>query len=407
MYEESFKSIKEMMIVNGLKYEIWNIVPFFDNSFYEKFKSLVNDFKDNNYKILYNLGDFKNKMESLDEKCMLFFWMGYTLKTYFVYKIISKSKVKYGQEFTIIDSVSPDIQPQIQNYFVSILKKYSIREILKKISSRLLKYNIFNKNKLKHIIENIFLKIPYKLMGIRPMDLIVLGGYKTSVNFLITKLTDNKTIIVKAHSSDYDKYLIEKKDEKIVYKNKKYAVFLDEDICFHPNYSRTGLQEITTPEKYFTSLNNFFSIIEKQNNIDVVIAEHPRSSGKYKEKDYFNGRKVIQHQTINLVKYSEFVLIHSSLSLNYAVLFKKPFLFITTDDINKSWQQHMINSRALFFSKKVINIDNLENIKNEVNRELLINENIMDAYINDYIKIKGSTDNLTWDIIADALKNQL
>ena len=61
--------------------------------------------------------------------------------------------------------------------------------------------------------------------------------------------------------------------------------------------------------------------------------------------------------TAELVKESKLVLLHASSPLSYSILFKKPTLFLTSNDLNKSWIGTRIKSFANEVNSKVININ--------------------------------------------------
>ena len=66
--------------------------------------------------------------------------------------------------------------------------------------------------------------------------------------------------IIESHSWDYDTYL-KLKDKKI--RKKNYAVFIDCDVAFHPDYIFHKMKSPVKPEYYFDSLNKFFDRVEK------------------------------------------------------------------------------------------------------------------------------------------------
>jgi hypothetical protein len=58
-------------------------------------------------------------------------------------------------------------------------------------------------------------------------------------------------------------------------------------------------------------------------DLTVVIAGHP--CGHYEKRpDFFQGRKVIQGKTAELVKNAKLVILLESAAINFAILYKKP-----------------------------------------------------------------------------------
>ena len=131
-------------------------------------------------------------------------------------------------------------------------------------------------------------------------------------------------------------------------------------------------------EEYLFSLNSFFKIIETQYNIKVIIAAHPKSN--YNELS-FDGREVVKYRTCELVKDSEFVVLHSSAAVSYAILFKKAVLFTYTEPYKKCFNMY---SSLVYLSKfleaPVINLD-----KENFTFQLNINEEQYEKYKYTYL----------------------
>ena len=118
-------------------------------------------------------------------------------------------------------------------------------------------------------------------------------------------------------------------------KPNEYAVFLDEDVCFHPDYSLLNVKPYCSPDKYYNEINEFFQKFEKILDMNEIIQMKINLI-----------EKIISGKTIELVKYSNIVLLHSSTSVNYAILYKKPALLL--DSIN--YDLNFRNSIKAFFS---------------------------------------------------------
>lgn len=140
-----------------------------------------------------------------------------------------------------------------------------------------------------------------------------------------------KSIIVDVNSFDYDKFLFSNDFDRLIKGN--YCVYLDEYLPFHPDFKIYNIKTIEH-KQFYQSLNIFFSFIENKYNIEVVIAAHPKAE-KYKEINYFEGRKIFFNKSSELTKDAEFVLSHNSSSLNFAVLSLKPIILLYNDSIKK------------------------------------------------------------------------
>jgi len=168
-------------------------------------------------------------------------------------------------------------------------------------------------------------------------------------------------------------------------KNKKNPiVFIDNYIFDHPDYKYHG----TTPpliekKKYYESLNNFFHFLEKKFKTKVVIALNPKRSLIEAKKNFLN-RSVFLNKTAHLIRNSKFSIIHTSTALSYCVLSKKPVIFITNNDLKKSWFQREIDFSASQLRNKVLNIDTLTKDIN-INNYLIINRKYYKIYVNNYL----------------------
>lgn len=168
---------------------------------------------------------------------------------------------------------------------------------------------------------------------IKKYDIVFLGGRKGWQG--IGNVDPNEISsaqVVKLNSDDYDNYLTLKNAGPIV--EGDYILFLDEYLPLHPDTSLFGIKNIT-PEQYYPELCDYFKRVEKQYSLPVIIAAHPKAL-KYKEKDYFSGRKIYFGKTAQLSKYASFVLAHDSTSINYPITFGKKLHFITSRNIENS-----------------------------------------------------------------------
>ena len=227
------------------------------------------------------------------------------------------------------------------------------------------------------------------------------GGSQTLV--IYKPLVGKNTKIIWAHTLDYDLYLDDFNNPSTnEFKNKKYAVFIDGYWPFYPDYVRMNVKPPVSPEDYYPVLCDFFSNIEKETGFEVIIAAHPRS--KYEERpDYFKGRKTIRGRTRDLIRDSELVLMHYSTSLNFAVLYRKPVIFFTTNEMEKfSIDANYIRAYSSELNKNFINISN--DYKIDWKRELKIDGNSYADYKEKYIKRRNTEDKFFWQIVANEIE---
>ncbi|KOR27505.1 hypothetical protein TI05_18855, partial [Achromatium sp. WMS3] len=117
----------------------------------------------------------------------------------------------------------------------------------------------------------------------------------------------------------------------------------------------------------------------------------------------FGNRYMKKGNTAQMVRQAKMVLAHGSTSISYAVLWKKPILFLTTNELERSWMFPQIEVMATSLGKKVINIDTpFEQINWD--KELYVNEDKYQEYKERYIKTKNTPELPFWQIVANRLK---
>lgn len=156
---------------------------------------------------------------------------------------------------------------------------------------------------------------------------------------------------------DYDQYALTRKGARHV--NGKYAIFLDIYLPFQSDLALVGMQPVQSAV-YYAELNRFFSAIERRHGVEVVIAAHPKA---HYVKDEFQGRKVIAEKTPELVRDAELVICHSSTSISYAVLNRKPVWAIYTDEMAHLYRHNFmlqILALAAYLKLPVFNVSQVD-----------------------------------------------
>lgn len=164
-------------------------------------------------------------------------------------------------------------------------------------------------------------------------------------------------------------------NERLV--NNSYAVFLDEFFPFHPDLEHMlGIKSTAKDgEEYLEQLNRFFAYVESSTGLEVVIAAHPKSNYGAAA---FLGRKIFIFKTRELVYDADLVLAQGSSSINFAVLFRKPIVFLYTNNYYHKYRYLYLTTayHAQILKSPLINIE-------EVLPEALIAD-VDDVAYNDY-----------------------
>lgn len=333
--------------------------------------------EDSFVKIMHSRAEVVNFLKSHQRDMFGIDLIGLNYDLIFFYRILKRLNIQYAT-FCANTIPSPK-EPSIKIY----------KRIFRFMSMNLERKKLSICNKFTAIID----KLPSFISGLQHPKLVLVNGLKYEKRSP-RPVRNSETIW--AHTLDYDLYLSGAGAPII---NGKYCVFLDEYFPAHPDFLLKGTHKISIdPNKYYKGINCFFNYIEDKLNISVVIAAHPRSQYEF-HGDLFNGRRVIKGKTINLVAHSRVVLTHGSTSINFAVLYKKPIIFTTFNQIKNSYYSSLIWNFAAQFNKKPINID--KKFPSNIQSELVIDEKSYSAYISNYIKRPGTPEKPFWDIVAD------
>ena len=315
---------------------------------------------------------------------------------------------------------------KIRNYieFNSKIKKYESKKIIFLSLLPLTNENIKFHKRLKiksfyliqilwgmmpydfpNLFERILNKIKILIAGKKFKNLKSKGNYYKMFDLLFyagNELKNRSEFLskksIKINLIDYDHY-VKNKSKKI----SNTAVFLDQALTCHSD-DESGKNK--SHIKYYNSLEKFFLRIEKEYNLRVIIALHPKN---YLANKFFMKRKIYQNKTPELVSKSKLVLCHTSISISYAVLNYKPIIFLDSkliyDYSDYGEDRLVINSLCKYLGANKIyldkKIDNL-NLKlkpdvklynkyrnNFIASPTTLNKSAREIFLNEIIKLKN------------------
>lgn len=234
------------------------------------------------------------------------------------------------------------------------------------------------------------------------LSFLKIKPYKHLVSGKISRLeSENKfgnRIQIKGFSFDYQIYYsVQKQETKEKYKDK--IIFIDSDLPQPFDFKKDNKKTFLNGDIYWKKINNFLSIIEKRFDKKVIIARHPRGNINKKISNY----ETVQGATANLIKDCHCIVTHNSNALQYAIMFKKPIIFISTDEFENNieafgWYADQV-TQSMELKKKVINIDSLNYL--DLDKQINVNESIYEEYINNWIK-EADINNLSpWQKLID------
>jgi hypothetical protein len=299
-------------------------------------------------------------------------------RTFKIFQALSKTKIPYC---AVNNHSGPEWK---ENKSLNFLK------ILKKIFS----LNITNLKKI--IYSHRFAHI----WGIRPPSFCIAGSELSLKRNRSRFIIGENTETIWTHAHDYDTFLENKNTNEKVTGN--HAVFLDPLApIFQGDALAMDFKVATTVEKYYPSICKFFDYVEKKLDVIVKIAAHPKSNHP-PCPEYFGGRQTLRGNTFGMIENSRFVMTHSSTSIQFSILLKKPILLLTTEELEKGMLfSAEIKAYAQSLGKKIINID--EPLNMDLGKEMCIDDKLYEDYIDLYIKKRGTEELNTWQILTNRI----
>lgn len=287
------------LIENDIQVEYWDIVPLLRESYIEVTEV------EKNYKKYIESYSALEELVKKNNSSVYILLINYDIRSIKLLNLLNKHECK---SIFILWGLFPIKPSNKGDRVLELLLKNPI-SLLKKVYYKSLTRIYYNKK-------------------IRSYNNTILAAGEEAL-----KLAKNlSNIYIPINTIDYDRFLSARDFSNSPLKNLKYAVFLDINLPFQTDLLLNGNRPVNS-EKYYASLNNFFDEIEKLYNLEVVIAAHPKS---HYGGDEFNGRKIINNKTAEMVRFSELVISHHSTAITYAILYYKKIIFIYTDDM---WQK--------------------------------------------------------------------
>lgn len=375
----------EAWIDKGWHVEVWDLTPWLLPAVWRNF--LKNGGVLKAYTLYYPIAS-KLEMKTYYSKIKEFeYVMDFTGNSF--YEILIKVKFKlYGVKRVVfvVGSHPAPVEGMVNEFY----KFKPVSNFLNSLKKILLKLSRLSAVRLSEIF---FRKITE--CYIRP-NFIVTSGEMSIPKYV------NETKIINAHSFDYDIFMRLKGGGNESAKN--YAVFIDQDYCFHPDFVCLKIPFFATPEKYFPAICNGLRRISHVLEVNLKVAAHPRSSYQRRVPSYFEGIPIEHGRTAELIRDCKVVVCHNSTAVQFAVLFWKPIIFLTTNELDSSPAVKYIAAFASELGKSMINVDgDLDSLDWE--KELSIDSNKYNEYRNKYIKIDGSPEIPSWTVVINHLSN--
>lgn len=317
-------------------------------------------------------------IKTLTSAHFVFCLAGYRRATAFLFRTLSKSPARYA---LMANTALPVVVPsEMPGHLWSRLRRLTPRRVM----------------------EAIFPRLPPSWFGVRAADAVLMSAAGRPKGPLVGCRTD----LVQVHSFDYDTYL--NVTGTAAEADPSMAVFVDQFMPFHPDWVDYPGGPLMSADAYYRLLRRFFDRVERETNVLVTIAAHPRAD--YDQRpDYFGGRTVVRDATAELIRRARFVITESSQALGFAVLFRKPAVIITTDAYETStWSvgaehREQICLMARHLGTVPLNVEGTGPIDWE--RLLAVDEAAYDRFQNAYIKPSGTPRDYYWNLVAGYLRS--
>jgi hypothetical protein len=251
-------------------------------------------------------------------------------------------------EIKVIITILPGIPPETLTLKTNNLASRLVSKI-----SRMSSIKMF----IKTIYGYAWARIPSPMSYLLTHKLIA-GRYYMEQEL---KKNCNKNIkTIKGHSFDYDSYLssISKNTESI---DRTTIVFLDDaGPLFSNDYVLISAKIYKTIGVWYPALCRFFDHLEAIFDAKVIIAAHYKSAFT-SPFEVFGGRQVFYGCTRELIQKSKLVVTEQSSAVSFAVIYKKPILFIYSDESKKNFAfMSFMENLSAILGQPVFNINRLD-----------------------------------------------
>jgi hypothetical protein len=347
--------------------------------------------------------DFINRKNKRHTKKINFFYIS-SIKDFWK----ALTRMPQSRPWFAIDFMGSEISSSLLRIFLRSVKVSRIVLSAGCLPETTTKIFYKNQNSFKNICKLLFKKRFFeRILNYLVKTFVPPQAEFTSSGFIsATSQKQKPTKIFHIPSFDYDLYLKQQKRKTKRFLKGKYAVFLDEDMCFHPDFLYEKKKSPHFAENYFPLIKSLFENVEKKYKIRMVVAEHPRANySKEQQIKYFGKRLVLQNKTNSLIKDCCLVLCHCSTAVSFATLYKKPIIFVTTCQLERSRYGEIISNFAHQLGSCKIKMEknlsaiNLPNI-------IRVNQKKYDNYVRNYICPSADCDGKPlWQIVNESMKD--
>ncbi len=137
----------------------------------------------------------------------------------------------------------------------------------------------------------------------------------------------------------------------------RFSVFVDDNLPFASDWTLLGLPAPVTPQRYYPAMQRVLEALERLWGMPIVVAPHPSSRHDPRVQQGFGIRQLVHGRTAELVRDAQAVILHGSTALSFAVLARKPVLFLTSAELARSTYGLHVRTMAAALGRMPLDID--------------------------------------------------
>jgi hypothetical protein len=231
--------------------------------------------------------------------------------------------------------------------------------------------------------------------GLAPLPARIFGTRSETVMRYFTRMGMSGDRLTPTNAPDYERYreLVEVDPNPA---QDDTCVFLDMNLTAHPDIKILGLPGVDGV-RYIDSMNHLFDAIEQDTGYEVVIAAHPSTAH---DDSVYRGRRIVHGKTAELVSRSRCVISHASTAVGYAVLWRKPALFVTTDEMVRAGYALDVAAIATALGSALRNVDHWTPNSREEDY-LKVSESDYESYEREFLFSPESRTRSSWDVMSE------
>ena len=214
------------------------------------------------------------------------------------------------------------------------------------------------------------------------------------------------TNVIYGHSAEYENFHYPEPKHRLNADKdlKPYILLLDQGWFSKqiPEFVAASKYPPAPREKFAKEMCRFLHAVQLQTKLEVIVSCHPKAD-LLDTKTLYKGFKVVDKKSSDLIRHCKIAIANTSTSLQYAVIFNKPLVLFTTDDLKKSVVHPMEVATSAALNIPYLNISD-DNCSNGLEEFMLADRT--DSYANfmeHYVKQRVSLKLPIWDILFNEL----